>query len=434
MGSNEEGSYDGVVDPSFLRGLTQRRLSRRQALTAGAGIASSLLFAANGGVAAASSLPNKGIGTAKWWSKQKRHHDVNFANWPYYIDVLNGKHPSLDHFTATTNIKVNYEEVIQDNASFYAKIRPSLEAGQATGYDIMVMTNNNPELGYLIQLGWLIPLDKSMMPNFKKYASPLVTSPPYDPGNKYTMAWQSGWTSVGYNSSVVKDPGDSVQILFDKKYAGKVGMLDDPFELGSVGLLAVGIEPAKSTESDWAKAATKLQKQKSDGIVAAYYDQSYIQHLKNGDTVVSQAYSGDIFQANLSSKYRDLKLMIPKEGIMIWTDNMIIPLHASNPLDAMTCMDYFYSPLTQSVVEYYNDYICPVPDAKQQLLHPTGWNKAALKSLYSEIQLPTTVTADSLSVFPDAARIKASLPYYPFKNQEEITAWTNLFLPIIQGA
>jgi spermidine/putrescine transport system substrate-binding protein len=248
------------------------------------------------------------------------------------------------------------------------------------------------------------------------------------------MAWQSGWTSVGYNSSLVKHPGDSVQILFDKKYAGKVGMLSDPFELGSVGLLALGIEPAKSTESDWARAAKKLQKQKSDGIVAAYYDQSYIQHLKNGDVVVSQVYSGDIFQANLSTKYKNLVLMIPKEGLMIWTDNMIIPLHAANPLDALTCMDYFYSPLTESIVEYYNDYICPVPEAKQQLLHPTGWNKAALKALQSEIQLPTTVTADSLDVFPSPARIKASLPYYPFKNQEEITAWNNLFLPIVQGA
>jgi spermidine/putrescine transport system substrate-binding protein len=434
MSSND----DRIIDPAFWRGLTQRRLSRRQALgAAGVGLASSLWFTGLGPSvpsAFAATLPNADVGTKAWWKRQKLHDQVNFANWPYYIDVLNGKHQSLEHFTATTKIKVNYLEVVQDNASFYAKIRPSLEAGQATGYDVMVMTNNNPELSYLIELGWLIPLDRSLMTNFDKYASPLVTNPPYDPGNKYTMAWQSGWTSIGYNSSVVKDPGDSVQILFDKKYAGKVGMLDDPFEIGSVGLLAIGVEPAKSTESDWARAAKKLQQQKSDGIVAAYYDQSYIQHLKNGDVVISQCYSGDIFQANLNSKYRDLVLMIPKEGVMIWTDNMIIPLYAANPLDAMTCMDYFYSPLTQSVVEYYDDYICPVPDAKQQLLHPTGWNAAALKALKSEIQLPTSVTADSLDVFPSPSRIKASLPYYPFKNQEEITAWTNLFLPIIQGA
>jgi spermidine/putrescine transport system substrate-binding protein len=437
MTDGTETSNDGgIIDPSFWRGLTQRRLSRRQALgAAGLGLTSTLLTGVGSSTPSfAGTLANAGVGTKSWWKGQKLHHEVNFANWPYYIDVLKGKHPSLEHFTATTHINVNYQEVIQDNASFYSKIRPSLEAGQATGYDIMVMTNNNPELGYLIQLGWLIPLDRSLMTNFDKYASPLVTNPKFDPHNKYTMAWQSGWTSIGYNSSVVKHPGDSVQILFDKKYAGRVSMLNDPFEIGSVGLLAIGVEPASSTESDWAKAAKKLQQQKSDGIVAAYYDQSYIQHLKNGDVDISQCYSGDIFQANLNNKYKDLVLMIPKEGLMIWTDNMIIPLHAANPLDAMTCMDYFYSPLTQSVVEYYNDYVCPVPDAKQQLLHPTGWNAAALRALKTEIQLPTSVSADSLIVFPSPARIKASHPYYPFQNQEEITAWTNLFLPIIQGA
>ncbi|MEO9180794.1 MAG: extracellular solute-binding protein, partial [Acidimicrobiales bacterium] len=297
MVSNDSvSSGGGLIDPSFVRGLTQRRMSRRQALGVGAAGAASFLFPGlDGGIAGASGLPNAKVGTKKWWAAQKLNHKVVFANWPYYIDVLNGKRPTLEHFMATTGIKVTYDEVIQDNASFYATIRPTLAAGQATGYDLMVMTNNNPELGYLIEYGWLIPIDHSLMPNFHKYASPLVTSPPYDPGNEFSMAWQSGWTSVGYNSKIVKNPGDSVDILFSKKYAGKVGMFSDPFELGSVGLLAIGVEPSKSTESDWSKAAKKLQQQKSDGIVASYYDQSYINHLKNGDIVVSQCYSGDIF-------------------------------------------------------------------------------------------------------------------------------------------
>src|SRR5487761_1037626 len=165
---------DEGINPAFWRGLTQRRVTRRDALkVAGLGAGSSMLMATGGGSAFASSLPNANVGTAAWWAKQKLHHTVNFANWPLYIDVLAGKHLSLEQFTKTTKIKVNYMEVVQDNASFYAKIRPSLAAGQATGYDIMVMTNNNPELGYLIQLGWLIPLDHAKTPNFNKYAGPL---------------------------------------------------------------------------------------------------------------------------------------------------------------------------------------------------------------------------------------------------------------------
>jgi len=348
--------------------------------------------------------------------------------------VLKGKHPSLDYFTQKTGIQVTYTEPISDNLPFYAKIRPSLQAKQYTGFDVIVMTNNSPPLGYLIDFGWLTPLDRSMMVNFNKYAGPLIKNPSWDPGNKYTMAWQSGWTAIGYNSSAIKNPGTSVDILFDKKYAGKVGMMNDPQELGSLGLLAIGVDPATSTESDWAKAAKKLQQQKSDGIVRAYYDQSYINHLKNGDTVVTQAWSGDIFQADLNSKYRDLKLLIPSEGGMSWTDNMCIPMYAQNPKDAMAVMDFYYDPQVQAVVEYYDDYVCPVPQAKNVLLNPTGWAKTALHDLKPEIGLPASTTANAPTVFPTAQYIKNSRPYYQYKSQEELNAWNNLFLPITQGA
>ncbi|HXZ71007.1 MAG TPA: extracellular solute-binding protein, partial [Streptosporangiaceae bacterium] len=274
----------------------------------------------------------------------------------------------------------------------------------------------------------------SMMTNFRKYASKLVTTFPWDPGNKYTMAWQSGFTAIGYNSSVIKNPGTSVDILFDKKYAGKIGMMSDLQELGSIGLLSLGIDPATSTESDWAKAAKKLQQQKSDGLVRAYYDQSYIGHLKNGDTVVTQAWSGDIFQANLNSKYADLKMMVPQQGMMFWTDNMCIPLYAQNPKDAMALMDAYYAPDMQAVVEYYNDYVCPVPAAQQVLLNPSGWAADTLKAMKPSIGLPTSVTANAPTVFPSADYLKAARNYFPFNHPEELTAWNNLFVPITQGS
>jgi len=163
-------------------------------------------------------------------------------------------------------------------------------------------------------------------------------------------------------------------------------------------VLAIGVDPATSKESDWAKAAKKLQQQKSDGLVRSYYDQSYIDHLKNGDIVVSQAWSGDIFQADLNSKYRDLKLLIPTEGGMFWTDNMAIPMYSQNPKDAMTLMDFFYDPQVQALVEYYDDYVCPVPAAKEVLLSPTGWAKTALAQMKPEIGLPASTTAATTGI------------------------------------
>jgi spermidine/putrescine transport system substrate-binding protein len=430
-------------DPSFVRGMTQSRLSRRQLLAgAGAGAGAfglGAILAACGvqgtAVGGGSASGAGDIGTASWWAKQELHHKVNFANWPYYIDVMKGKHPSLEHFTSQTGIQVTYTEPINNNVPFYAKIRPSLAARQYTGFDVIVMTNNAPNaLGYLLANNWLTPLDPSMMTNFNKTAGPLIKNPSWDPGNRYTMAWQSGFTTIGYNKKYVKNPDDSIGVLFDKKYAGKIGMLSDLQELGSLGLLAFDVEPVSSSESDWAKAAKVLQKQKSDGLVRGYYGQEYIDHFKNGDTYVTQAWSGDIFQANLNTKYDDLVMMVPRHGMMLWTDNMCIPLYAENPKDAMVLMDYYYKPEVQAVVEYYNDYVCPVPTAKNELESPSGGAKTTLAAMKPSIGLAPSVTATAPTFFPDPTYLKHSRNYYNFKSQEELTTWTNLFLPITQGS
>ena len=64
-------------------------------------------------------------------------------------------------------------------------------------------------------------------------------------------------------------------------------------------MLALGItDPAKSTPADWRRAAALLTKQRDGGIVRQYYDQSYIKALEDGDTWISKAWSGDVFQAN----------------------------------------------------------------------------------------------------------------------------------------
>jgi spermidine/putrescine transport system substrate-binding protein len=414
---------DVPIDPALWRGLTQRRFSRRDLMKyagVGAGAMSlSAILAACGtkgvGTTQGGQLPNANVGTADWWSKQTLNHELNFANWPFYIDVAHGKHPSLEEFTAKTGIKVNYTEPIDDNTPFFAKIRPSLQAGQYTGYDIVVLTNNDSPLGQLLDFGWAIPLDHSKMTNFDTYASKLVTDPPWDPGNKYTMAWQSGFTCIGYNTKYITEPITSVQSLWDPKYKGKIGMMSIASELGSIGMLALGIDPVTSTPADWTKAAAKLEEQKP--LVRSYYDQSYIHALKNEDTWISMVWSGDVFQAATYQGYDTLKAVIPQEGAMFWTDNMLMPLYAQNPLDAMTYMDSVYDPHVQALIEDYNAYVCPVPAARDIILN----------------QLKDPTVANSPTVFPDEHIQSLSRPYYQWKNAQELTEWNNTFVPIFQG-
>jgi spermidine/putrescine transport system substrate-binding protein len=416
--SDDNSQHFEDVDPALLRGLTGPRISRAQFLRSmgagAAGLSLSGVLAACGvsGTATGAKSQSKTDWTA-WWAKQKKQGQLNFANWPLYIDTNHGKHPSLEQFTKATGIQVNYTEPIQDNQSFYATISPTLQAGQSIGYDIIVVTNGW-QLTELINNGWLIPLDQSRIPNFYKYAGPLFKNPNYDPGNKHTVAWQSGFTGIGYNPKLTGREITSLHDLFDPKFKGHVGMMSDNTELGSAGLLMLGIDPATSTVSDWKKAGALMQKQRNQGLVRQYYDQSYIKALESGDTWISQAWSGDIYQANASG-YKDLKFVVPEEGVMQWIDNMMIPMHASHPVDAIDWMNFYYQPKIAAEVADWVNYITPVPDAKPILVKEDP------------------AVGNSPLVFPTPQMAAKAHKYYVYKNYGEFSTWNNIFNPIIQS-
>jgi spermidine/putrescine transport system substrate-binding protein len=351
-----------------------------------------------------------------FWKKQQEQGTLDWANWPLYIDTSHGQHPSIDLFTKRTGIKVNYKPVIQDNASFFAQIRPVLEAGQSIGYDLIVISDGW-ELTQLINNRWLIPLDRSRMPNFDKYAAPTVRNPKFDPGNQYTVAWQSGLTGIGYDPSKTGREITSVRDLFDPAFKGKVGMMSDDTELGAVGMLALGIEDQpSSTPDDWRRAADLLTKQRDDGIVRQYYDQSYIKALEDGDTWISQAWSGDIYQANHSG-FPNLKFVVPKEGAMLWHDNAMIPLHAAHPVDAMEWINFYYQPDIQAMIEDWVWYLCPVPDARRVIA----------------TKLDDPSVANSPLVFPPPSMQRRFRDYYDFKGVNDHDEYTSIFDPIIQS-
>jgi spermidine/putrescine transport system substrate-binding protein len=424
--SNEK-DIPSYTDPSFLRGLTQARFSRRTALK-GAGMLSFAGFLAACGIGSSTTTSNTSAHVNWVWDKATKAGTLDFANWPLYIDTgtdATGKttYPSLDEFTKATGIKVNYSEPIQDDASWFAKIAPQLQQGQSIGYDIMVVTNGI-QMTDLQLKHWLVELDHSKMPNFFKNAAPRLLSRSFDPGNKFTMPWQSGFTGIGYNPKLTGRDITSFEDLFDPAFKGKVGMFAGNQDTGNLALVGIGIAPDKSTPTDWQKAADKLKQQRDAGIVRKYYDQSYIHALANGDTWLSMAWSGDIFQANLSAGNEDLKFVIPIEGGLIWTDNMCIPVGAAHPLDAITYMDWVYQPEQAATLAEYIDYITPVPGAKDVILQQAASepDKDTKQSLLD--------TANSPLVFPPADEL-AKTSYYRDLTAAEANQWNSIFNAVI---
>jgi spermidine/putrescine transport system substrate-binding protein len=411
---------DSPVDPALLRGLTSARLGRRHVLRAGALGASAAALAACGvkGKAkpSASVAPDQ---VAKFWNGKSAGTHVDFASWPLYMDP---EQPELKKFTKDTGISVNYQEVIQDDASWFAKIQPQLAAKQSIGYDLMIVTNGK-EFSELVQLGYLAPLDHSKLPKYTANAGPGYSKESYDPGNVYSIPWQSGITGIAYDPAKVGRELTSLADLWDPAFKGKIGMMSDPHELGNFGMLKLGISPEKSTEADWKRAADELTKQKP--LVRKYYDQGYIDDLGSGDIWIAQAWSGDVFQKNVSDG-TNLKFVVPKEGGTLWTDNMMIPITAANPVGAIQLADFFYDPDIAASLAYYVNYITPVPATKAILQknadQATGDDKASYQAL-----------VDSPMVYPPDS-VYANLHYYfSAKNSQEQQTYDGYFVPIVSG-
>lgn len=352
---------------------------------------------------------------ARYWSRQRRHGHVNFANWPLYIDA--GRR-TLQQFTAATSIGVTYAEVIQDSPTWFAKISPILTAHESIGYDIMVITNGF-QFSELVAHGELIPLDQGMLGNFHRYASQKFQRRSFDPGNTYSVPWASGSTGIAWNPAYLKAPVTSISELWNPAYKGRVGMMSDLQELGNFGMIKLGINPEHSTPADWRAAAKVLTAQRDAGLVRGYYQQSYIDALSRGETWISMAWSGDVFQQNLSSG-TSLQFAIPREGGSIWTDNMVIPRQAQNPVDAMMLMDWYYRPEVAAQLTESINYISAVPAVRPIIAADAARASGNAKRILTEV-------ATSGLVWPTPAE------YARLYNYADVSGrWQREYLSIFQ--
>jgi spermidine/putrescine transport system substrate-binding protein len=411
------------LDPAWVRGMTMPRISRRDALR-GAGLLSASAFLAACGVEGSGG--DDAPQASGFWASQTKAGQLNFANWPLYMDQekQGGKtvYPTLQDFTKETGIKVTYKEVIEDNDSFLGKITPSLQAGQDTGWDLIVITNGG-SIEKLIRQNFLIELDHSKLPNFTKNASTSVRNPSYDPDNKYTLAWQSGLVGLAYNPKLTKREITSWQDLKDPAFKGKITMFGDDTDFPTSVMIMMGIDPATSTEEDWKRAAAEAEKLRPQ--LREFVDNSgMIDAMSSGNAWLSQAYSGDVYQLNNSGS-PDIRFVIPTEGATYWTDNMAIPKAAKHPVDAITYMDYVYRPEVAAKLTEYIAYITPVPAAKDLLqadaAKAEGEDKAYLDDLVT-----------NPLVFPSDEELAKTKRYRSLTVEEE-QVWDGIFQPIVQS-
>lgn len=281
--------------------------------------------------------------------------ELHLFIWPDYLD------PALaEEFERAYGVEVT-TDYYDTNEAMIAK----LQAGGTGQYDLVVASDYAVEV--LRETGLLQPLDHAAIPNLAHLAGRFRDAP-FDPGNAYSVAYQWGTSGLGVRWDLVADTTRIVpswDLVFDSAAAvGPFTMLVDSRETIAAALLYLGLSPNTTDAAELAAAERLLLAQR--GRLLTYSPSATGRDLlASGDAVVAHNYSGDVLQA--AAEVPGIRYLIPREGAVIWTDNLAVPRGAPDRRLAELFINFILDPEVGARLSEFTRYATP-NDASLPLL------------------------------------------------------------------
>ena len=280
-------------------------------------------------------------------------------NWGDYMDES-----VIAEFEKETGIKVVYD-TFATNEDMYVKIKSG-----GSSYDLIFPSD------YMITRmrdeGMLEKINLANIPNFK-YIDDRFKGQDYDPNNEYSIPYMWGTVGILYNTTMVDDPVDSWDILWDPKYSKQILMLDSQRDAIGIALIKAGYSLNSTDPTEISEAGELLKQQKP--LVLAYALDEIKDKMVAGEAALALVWSGEAIYAMQENP--DLDYAIPKEGTNLWFDGMAIPKGAKNKEAAEKFIDY----LCRTEIAFrnadYTGYATPHIEARELLDPEIRNNKAA---------------------------------------------------------
>ncbi|MCA0379532.1 MAG: spermidine/putrescine ABC transporter substrate-binding protein [Actinobacteria bacterium] len=342
---------------SLVNMVRQQQLDRRQLLR-GAAVAG-----ASAGALGLASCSSGGSGGGE-------KGNVVWGNWTYYLDFNEetGSWDSLDTFVEETGIGVDYIEDIDDNNTFYGKIKDQLASDQHTGYDVITMTDWMN--GRLVQAKQIQEFDYANLPNVK---ANLVDSQwealDVDPGRKFTIPWQlpaSGWV---WNTKALPEGIKTLDDFMKPELKGKVVVLSEMRDTMGMILAGLGYDPIGAWgDKEWGEALQWLDDGLKSGQIGNVKGNSYTQDLITGDALAAMAWTGDVIMLNAEND-NQWTLEIPESGGMIASDSFTVPNGTAAEQKGLVeeLINYYYDPVVMAQVADYVTFVPPVKGTQEAM-------------------------------------------------------------------
>ena len=291
---------------------------------------------------------------------------VRVVNQPLAID---DNTPRL--FEAATGVFLHYSEYT-DPAAYLERVTARLRTHHDIGADVVVV----PDLqaAEMIAAGFVRPLPSA--PPTSLIVPPLA-NPRFDPGRRYSRPWTSAVVGLAYDRRQMHEAVTSAGALFDPRFAGKVVLSADAAATLGLVMLASGRDPARVTQADAAAALQRVRAALADGQVRSLATTEYIADLVSGRALLAIARSDEIRIARQTTP--TLAFVVPGEGGLLESTNMLVPTGAFDLAEAGVFIDYMCAPDPNSRLASFASAVTTVVGAvaSLQAIDP----KAALDQL-----------------------------------------------------
>ena len=281
-------------------------------------------------------------------NKMRSEEQVIVYNWGEYIDP-----DVIPMFEEETGISVIYEE-FETNEIMYPKIKSG-----AIAYDVVCPSDYMIER--MVREDLLAEINWDNVPNIKNIDPTYMDqSKSFDPDNAYSVPYCFGTVGILYNKTMVDEPIDSWNVLWDPKYTDNILMQDSVRDAFAVALKRKGYSLNSTDVNELEEATADLIEQKP--LVQAYVIDQVRDKMIGNEAAIGVIYSGEAIYTQWENE--NLEYVIPKEGSNVWIDSWVIPKNAQNKENGEKFINFLCRPDIALMNFEYITYSTPNKEAR----------------------------------------------------------------------
>jgi spermidine/putrescine transport system substrate-binding protein len=266
---------------------------------------------------------------------------LNVYTWMDYLDP-----EIVSDFEKEFHVKANVDYYDDEDVMY------SLVQSQPERYDVVFPTDYMVDL--MMKSNLLSKLDMRHIPNRKNIKARFRTLMNRKwKGRCVTIDW--GGVGIAYNIKYVKCGVDSWSIFWDTKYKGRMALLNNGYEVMSVGQKLLGY-PLNPTDPKVMGAALEVLKElkpllQEEGFMS--YDKIR-EKLLTEELWLAECYNAD--SAFVNERNNAVKFVIPKEGTGYWVETIAVPVGAKNKRLAEKFINFMLQPENGARHTNYSHY------------------------------------------------------------------------------